>query len=251
MPEGVLELNRGVFIDGRHSREFDCKFKSKRALRPSMKVSKISIPNQHGSQIRNTRKYNNRDLEITFAVKRNDIQSLRRDLRYILSWLSGGGKSMRIRFDDEPNLYYEGDFYDEVESEVVGSTCIFTVIYDCKPLLKSDPVKITKEVTGNTSMNVVNNGTEEHQPLIEIEGTADSITLASDGGSFSIANIRKKTIINTEKDLCYMIDEFGQKTNKLDDLTGSLAIPPGSLKIDITGQNMDAKISIYTQDVFV
>ena len=158
---------------------------------------------------------------------------------------------MKLMVDDEPELYYEGWFYEELESEIKGSMCIMTAEFDCMPFLKTEAVKIEQTVTGPCSIRVVNNGTEDHEPIIEIAGTADSITLASNGGSFSISNITQRTVINMDKNICYVEDGAGQKTNKLDDLIGFLKIPPGTMDIDITGINLNSVVTIYIQDVFV
>lgn len=244
-------MRKGFKFNGKHTSEFGCSVKSFRVMLPSMKISKVSIPGQHGHQVINNGKYNNREIKLKLFLERDSQSELRRDLRYISSWLSNRGKSSQLRFDDDDELYYEGYLYDSIIPDIVGTACEFTVIFDCKPFLKSDSVKVSKQVNGSGQFLVVNNGTMDHSPLIEIEGTADSITLASDGGSLVLTNLTKKTYIDMDNDICYMIDEFGQKTNKLDDLQGNMIIPPGSMNISITGQNVNAKVSIHLQDVFI
>lgn len=241
----------GLTYNDIHSSYFGLYIKSNdRTILPRLKKVEVEVTGRHGTLDAGNNTYEKRYISINFLKKDKSLEDLRKNIRLIAKWLSGKGK---LRFDDEPELYYEARVYNSISLDQVAKNGIFTVIFECQPFAYSDINRITSPlIITNHNMILINNGTLEHEPLIEVDGTATSVTLASDGGSFSINNITQRTYIDCKNMLCYTKGALNEKVNKLPDFTGNfLKLNPGNTLLEISGTSMSLVVAVDMQDVYI
>lgn len=247
-------MSIGAFTyKGIKSAEFKIVSKSiDRSLLPRRRVNKVEIPGKDGAIDLGENTYENRQIKVHIAFREKDHPLLRKKAREIASWLSSE-RYEKLVFEDEPDKYYLARIYNDISFTNWFKVGEADLIFDCKPFAYSEERHITVDnITSWREVEIENNGTYKTFPLIEITGTADSITFASNGGSFAVSNISQRTIIDCEKQLCYTFDGLNQKVNKLKDFTGKfIVLEPGSLKIMVSGVGLNVNIRFTLQNVYL
>ncbi len=242
-------MDKGFIFNNRSSLDFDIYFKSvDRTLLPPLIRKEVSIPERDGVYDFGSRFYGNRKLEIECFIKSGSLENLRRKIREIADWLSIKGK---LIFPDEPNRYYIGRIYSEVALSQINTHGSINLIFECEPYAYSDDIVIAvNDITTASEVVIANRGVTSIKPIIIIDGTATSLTIATDTESITIASITTKTYIDIEKCLCYTIDPLTeQKVNKLNDISGDIkdfALKSGISAIEISGTafNIDIEVTI-------
>ncbi|AOY76922.1 distal tail protein Dit [Clostridium formicaceticum] len=236
----------------RHLKEFTAKAKiDNRPLKAAKRIAEETINNRHSS-IKFDDAYNDIIIPVTIFLIEKDITLRRQILREMAYWLDGEGK---LIFDDEQDKYYTA----RVDSGIVTSNDLhfdsFTVEFICEPFAYTNPILVeSKSITSETKLLVTNNGTYETKPVFEINGNATSLTIMTPTESITLLNINQKTIIDTEKMLCYTFSSFGNKVNKLMDLQGAidrLKLPVGTTELTLTGNNMNVNVIVKLQEKYL
>lgn len=240
----------GLTFGVKHTSEFGLVVESdNRSLKPAKRVSEEVIPGKHGSY-KFEDGYNDRLIAAKCSLLVQGIENRRATARAIASWLS---RQDILRFDDEPDKYYIGRLDEQIDLDTAVAFDTFSLSFVCHPIAYSEIIQVKrKNITAPAKMLVSNRGTVEYKPLIEISGTATTVTFTCPAGAFSIANITKKTYIDCDRMIVYTYDAFGKKQNKLMDYTGSfLALQPGTTEISISGTNLNIDVVINTQDAYL
>ena len=223
-----------------------------RSLLPGMRSNMAQIPGRDGSIDLGDNTYDNRQIKVHIAFKEKDYEQLRKKAREIAGWLSSD-KYEKLIFDDEEDKYYLARIYNEMSFNSWFKLGEADLIFDCQPFAYSEERFVVSEnITSLREIEITNNGTYKAYPLIEVTGTAGSVTLASDGGSFAIKNITEKTIVDCQNQLCYTFDGLNLKVNKLKDFTGLfICLKPGTLKVAVSGVALNINVRFTLQDVYL
>lgn len=161
----------GLSFKNIHSSQFDLIMKSlDRTVLPPLIHREITVPGKHGRYDFGKNKYDNRLIPVRFSSVNRDLGSLRKRIRDIAGWLYGEG---RLKFDDEPDKYYQAKIYDSIALEQFASLGVFDVTFECEPFAYSETN--TQEVTrtDKTPIFVVNSGTIETPQEITITNTGN------------------------------------------------------------------------------
>ena len=183
----------------------------------------------------------------------------------------GKPRPFKISFDYEPDKHYMV----ELSSYISPSNAIYHLKTFGLYLTASDPYKysnvyadevtwgseiITFEynyllghestggsvnITGPQTLNISVEGLAV-QPIIEIDGTANSLTLSANGHSFSLPNFSNtKWTIDFEK---YLVFRNGQET--MIEIRDFYLIP-GDNEISITGSSINIDLAVKFRDKFI
>ena len=241
----------GITFKDTHSSEFGVIIHTNaNPMLPKLRVSEISIPSK-SSTYKFTDGYEDRTIRLVFKIIDKNFIEKRNRIRSIAQWLTGKGK---LIFDYEPEKYYKAEVFSGITPTIDPTVDTFEVTFLCEPfaLAEYENVVAKDNITTTDTLTAINNGTYESNPMIEITGTAESITIASSGGSFAISTIDAKTIIDCENMLCYTVDGLGQKANKLIDFTGAfIKLEPGMTNVDISGVNLNVSVTIKNRDTYL
>jgi phage-related protein len=254
----------------KHSSEYGIYIKTKN-LPPLAKKRIVEevVPNRHGSY-KFENGYEDKIIELECVFIESDFTLRRLKMREISQWLSQEGQ---LILDYESDKYYIGRLVG-ISTKIDNSVDILNLTFKVKPfaystylnenvILDSEvylysyiPVGYDLEnnfyVTGYQEATVTNLGTFEAMPVIEIDGTADSISVSNSTGGFTIQNITEKVYVDCEKMLCYTIDAYGEKVNKLIDFTGSFVkIPVGDSTFTIDGTNLNVNVFFNYRNTYL
>ncbi|WIF94312.1 distal tail protein Dit [Caminicella sporogenes] len=261
----------GFTFNGKHSSEFGLIMKSiNRSLLPQRRITEEVVINRHSSY-KFENGYSDRIIQIQCSLADRDIGLRRQKLREIAGWLSIEGQ---LIFDDEPDKYYIGRLDSEIGLTVNTLFDRFTLNFRCKPFAKSTyineyvildsdvvlysdiPVGYDLQnnfyVTNNVNGKIYNFGTYETDMIVEIDGTAKQIIIGTDTETFTINNIAEKTYVDTENMICYTIDIFGKKQNKLQDFEGVFPkLKTGENNIYIKGTALNCNVFFNFRNTYL
>lgn len=199
-----------------------------------------------------------------------DLKTAIRKLNRLLIDEFGKMRTFRLRFGDDPDVYYNVRLTSEIPVERVAGlgifemeftafdpfgyttatidevlwgseTVYFTAAYpmglgDSGPKTVTDPITLSRYVDG---LSV--------RPIITIDGTASSITLTCNGKSISFGAFTDASIvIDCEK---YRVTKDGVSAFK--SMTGDFfTLKTGENVVDITGTNLNVIINVTYQNKF-
>ena len=93
-------------------------------------------------------------------------------------------------------------------------------------------------ISSNQTVTLSNLGNYEVSPVIELKGTADSVTISSGDKAFSIGSITNDTYIDCNNLIAYEVVD-GNKVNKLNDFEGEfIQFEEGLNDVSIEGTNL-------------
>jgi len=181
----------------------------------------------------------------------------------------GRPKTVKLRFETEPDRFYYARFSGNLPLEKVAYTAKFTLMltaYD--PLAKStteinddiimdSDVSVLADITLDASysytvtsaqtISIINDGALVVRPAITITGSATTLSLSVNGKSFTLRNFSSKTFeINGEN---YTVKSGG--VNTLSEMIGDfLELMPGKNNIVVSGSsdmNVEISFRFYNQ----
>ncbi|KXZ40005.1 putative phage tail component, N-terminal domain-containing protein [Alkalithermobacter thermoalcaliphilus JW-YL-7 = DSM 7308] len=217
----------GFVFNGVHSSYYNITARTdNRNLKPSLRVSEEIILGKDGSY-KFENGYNDRVISVTCFLKHKDIYQRREIGRHVAKWLSGKGE---LKFDDEPNKFYKARIDKEIDLTIDVAIDIFTVDFVCEPFAYSE-FKIAN-ISGIGSIQ--NNGTQEVGFIAELN-LSPRTTINVNGKSFTVTNIDQKTYVDTDKMICYTINN-NKKTNKMLDFIGNFPkLSLGNNQVTVSG----------------
>ncbi len=168
----------GFKFNGVHSDTFGLKVKNyMKPILPPVSVSHYSVPNKAGGII-NSYRLDPRDISIfTYFVETSDA-TFEDKVREIADWLYATVPKQLI-LDEEQDVYYnailKGDTFLE-QTLFIGNGDIVFTCHD--PYAYEVTQDVTSWVTGNSTANVSNEGTETY-PVISFTAWASSITISN------------------------------------------------------------------------
>ncbi len=207
--------------------------------------------------------YGNRNFEFPIGYINYDRHMIQRNLREFMSVLldrKGKPKKVKLTFDHEPDKQYWVRYSGNVPINRLLQTAEFTL-----PLTAFDPMAefITEmynvtwgsddipmqsdispqrdyefTVTSDSTLVVDNFGTVELKPLIEIDGSADSLTLSANGESFSFGQFSGVITVDNDR---WVVTKDG--VNYLNSMSGDfITLLTGDNDVSVTGTNMNVDI---------
>ncbi|HFR4182769.1 TPA: distal tail protein Dit [Bacillus cereus] len=257
-------------IDGKHISELNLQLlrDHQNPAAPSTRDNVMTIPGMHGAYdfgaSLGVREFN---LPVHLKLK-DEYETLSSAIRKVMAVFIdpyGKPKTVKLIFDYEPDKYYMvrysgnipinrlfsmGKFelpltaYDPHAYSVVAST---EDVYwgDDIPFMSDIPFGIgdsSYAITTPQTINIDNFGSQVLRPIIEISGTATSLTLIVKGESFSLGTFTNSSfLIDAER---YAAMKNGQ--NFLFQLQGNLEkleFMPGANSIQIGGSNLNINIA--------
>lgn len=266
----IETIESGVFIDDVKLQDLgiEVHLDSDEPLFPEVRTSSITIPGKHGAY-----KFGSDlqplDFELKCSFDRSEsyteLAHRARDFKKLFIDTYGRPKRIKLRFESDPDKFYYVEYSGKVPFERLANFGLFSL-----PLKAYDPhaysiVKSTDDVlwgddipfmsdiplgigansytiTSPQTLNIDNFGSQVVRPIVEITGSATSLTLTIKGESFSLGTFTNSTIlIDTER---YAAIKNGQ--NFLFQLQGNLEkleFMPGANAIQIGGSNLNINIA--------
>ncbi|MBJ9983590.1 phage tail family protein [Bacillus sp. S70] len=265
-------------IDGKHISELNLQLlrDHQNPAAPSTRDNVMTIPGMHGAY----------DFGASLGVKefllpvhlklKNEYETLSSAIRKVMAVFIdpyGKPKTVKLIFDYEPDKYYMvrysgnipinrlfsmGKFelpltaYDPHAYSIIEST---DDVYwgDNVPFLSDIPLEIgaSKYVIATPqTLNIDNFGSQVVRPIVEITGSATSLTLTVQGESFSLGTFTNSTLlIDAER---YAAIKNGQSF--LFQLQGNLEkleLMPGTNAINVGGSNLNINIAFKYRAKYV
>lgn len=261
----------GFTLNNKHSSALNLYITTKNLPALAQKrYTEETIPNRNGS-FKFEDGFNDKVIKLECVLIESDFTLKRLKMREVAEWLSQGGE---LVLDYETDKYYKVKMLNDITPNIENSIDGFTIVFLAYPLqystyvnelvfLENDIYLLTElplgadlqntfYVTDFTTGTLNNLGTYEATPIIEIEGTATSISISNITGGMTIQNIAEKTYIDCEKMVCYTLDAYGNKVNKLIDFTGQfITIPAGESNIQIDGTNLNCNVYFNYRNTYL
>lgn len=237
---------------------------SSEPMLPSFRTNTMTVPGRHGAY--DFGAYMDvRQFDLNCAFKRQSYTDLKAQIRHFVKLFVddyGRPKTVKLRFGDEPDKYYDVKVSGGVPVERLANLGFFTL-----PLIAHDPmakfivpsndivmgsdVPILSDVmwetgfsgrqlTGPITFNIVNNGTTIIPFSFKLEGTGTNIRISANGRTMALGNMSGQTI-----------EVIGEKylvlVNGINDLTRTggqfIELLPGINNVSVTGTNLNVTMS--------
>ena len=249
----------GFTFNGQHTQDYGIYFTTSNIpLLPQMRTQEETVLGRDGVFIYENG-YNNKTIELNCSfIGADTIHQRRQVLRRVASWLRKEGE---LVFDNEPDKYYKGKIYNQIDLALFASYDEFTLIFNSEPFAYSRwdnqellqnmqgievdgkfiPYMQTKftSISSNQTVTLSNLGNYEVSPVIELKGTADSVIISSGDKTFSISSITGDTYIDCNNLIAYEV-VADNKVNKLNDFEGEfIEFEEGLNEVSIEGTNLN------------
>lgn len=253
-----------ITLDGRFLSEFGLIERQGHSnpMTPSTRDKTLVIPGRNGAYHFGT-DWDVRPFNIPVAVKKERME-MQLDMRAFTAFLLdpyGQPREIKLIFDYEPDKFYMVKYSGQITPERLWNLGQFElpfIAYDplakfvssTKDILMESDIPILSDITldadytyqvkGNTTLDIINDGTIVIRPTIFIEGTAQSLTLTLNGESFSFGEINGSVEINGEQ---YLVKVNGN--DSLSATTGDLTkllLLPGNNEVVISGSGININI---------
>lgn len=238
---------------------------------PDYESKTLTIPGMAGRWDFGT-ELRSRPFNLFFKTSAEDRSELQRKLNKFIAFLHdeyGSPRTIKVSFDYEPDKHYfmkvnepisperlmhankypvsfiahdPYKYSNELSEDVTWGSEAITFEYNY--LLGHEGLGGSVKVTGPQSIDIDVEGLAV-QPVFDIEGTANNLTLSANGHSFSLPNFTNTLwSIDFEK---YSVFRNGQETMiEIRDFY----LMPGRNKISITGSNINVDLRIKFRDKF-
>jgi len=206
--------------------------------------------------------YGNRNFEFPIGYINYDRYQIQRTLREFMSVLldrRGKPKKVKLTFDHEPDKQYWVRYSGSVPLNRLLQTAEFTLpltafkpmaefVQETKNFTLADDYPMQSDlradrdyeftVTSDTTLIVDNFGTVACEPIIEIDGSADSLTLSTNGESFSFGQFSGVIEVDCNR---WIVKKDG--VNYLNSMSGDfIELLTGDNNVDVSGTNMNVDI---------
>lgn len=237
---------------------------------PKMDYWEFNAPKRHGSSY-SANRYEDLTIKITIGFYGTAEERQIKITNLLAQWV---GKEDKLIFSDRPNCFYKARFYDsctskdsgtftEVTITFIASYCLYGLYGDMRDYLVSNLTMICDDIgclvnralweniTGYTAKQLENKGNFESKPLIELNGTADSVVMQICNEAFSISNLSVTTYIDCENMNVYKIDN-DKKVSLLPQFQGVFpTIQPGIVDVIISGTNLNLDVTVDYRDTYI
>ncbi|MGI0534939.1 phage tail family protein [Bacillus pfraonensis] len=256
-------------IDGKHISELNLSLlrEHQNPAAPATRDNTITIPGMHGAYDFGAT-LGPREFSLPLHVKlKKETDSLPEAIRkMVMAFIDpyGKPKTVKLIFDYEPDKYYLARYSGSIPIDRYFSMGKFELpltaydphaysVFDTSgdvlwgddiPFMSDIPFGIgdfSYEVTTPTTVQIENVGSLVVRPIITITGSASSMTLTTNGKSFSVGPFPEgaNLLIDSQH---YVVTRDGQ--NYISKMTGDfLELLPGENSISITGTNLHFQIS--------
>ncbi|HEK9103332.1 TPA: phage tail family protein [Bacillus pseudomycoides] len=256
-------------IDGKHISELNLQLlrDHQNPAAPSTRDNVMTIPGMHGAYdfgaTLGPREFN---LPLHLKLK-NEYDTLSSAIRKVMAIFIdpyGKPRTVKLIFDYEPDKYYMVRYSGNIPINRLFSMGKFELpltaydphaysVFDTSddvlwgddiPFMSDIPFGIgdfSYEVTTPTTVQIENVGSLVVRPIINIIGSASSMTLTVNGKSFSVGGFPEGAVLLIDSQH-YVVTRDGQ--NYLSKMTGDfLELMPGKNSVSITGTNLNLQIS--------
>lgn len=235
----------GFKIDGVHSSELNIKVRDIiRPILPEINDYREKIPGRDGT-ILFPLSFGDKNIIVDCVVLHESKDTRVSEIRNIALKLYSFDE-VKIEFDDEPDVYYEGKISQNIEIDQYQTFGFFSISFICKPFsISVKPSKYTEEFDYNSEKII----------LVESDGTVDSEFFIKVTPSVEIENlsvsIRNEEIVYTgkiNKNETYILNTEGFEANIIKDenvlksvtdkLKGQFPIiQPGENKVEVKAKD--------------
>lgn len=237
---------------------------SSEPMLPQFRTNTMTVPGRHGAY--DFGAYMDvRQFDLNCVFKRQSYTDLKAQIRQFVRLFVddyGQPKTVKLRFGDEPDKYYDVKASGGVPVERLANLGFFTL-----PLIAHDPmakfivpsndiimdsdVPILSDILWDTGINnrritsptvfeIINNGTTSVPFSFQLQGSGNDVTLYANGRTFSLGSFINA---NLEVDG----ESFLVKFNGTNDLTRTsgdfLELLPGVNEVEVSGTNISLTIS--------
>lgn len=235
----------------------------------------ITIPGRHGSYPMESYMGSKpffEEILIPDQASLRDVQRIVNKIKPLILDVYGKPKPVKLIWDYEPDKYYIAKFSGYISINRIHKAGIFFLPFTAHdPMAKAtvenheinvdstivsvdddysiDTVWINDvQITTPQTLETYVNG-YAIRPTILITGSADNLTFHSNGKSFSLKNFKNSTFEIKGENYTILkngVNGFNERNSK-----DFLELLPGMNKIQVTGSNMDFKLSIILRDQYM
>lgn len=179
-------MTNGMAINSAHSSNFPLLVRSvTRPVLPMVRQQYETIPGRDGSYDYSDGKLEDAVVSVECSLITESITSLRAAVRAISQWIYGNGGKVRLRFDDEPAVFYYGRIANQIDPEQIATIGEFTLQFRCDPFAYSSETIIEQTFTASPySVTVSSQGSVGSPPVIILTNqggsTVQSFTIKSE-----------------------------------------------------------------------
>nr|DAI97500.1 MAG TPA: distal tail protein [Caudoviricetes sp.] len=173
---------------------------------PKRRVNTINIPGRDSNLRFDEKTYEDITLTVECSVK--DTQNLADKIDEIKSWLFTAGESDLI-FSFQPDKKYIAQVVNAIDfKQVYKYFSEFPVIFNCRPFKYAVENDLMNIISSSTA--IINPGTVESEPVMNIYGSGDIVLKVNDE-QISFKDVTEKIIVNSVIQDCY--DDAGNNLN--------------------------------------
>ena len=254
--------------------EADVLLNSEEPALPALRNLSVTVPGRHGAYDFGAY-FEPREFTLNIVFKRQDYADLKRDIRKLNRLLVDDyarPRTLKLRFGDEVDKYYNVRVTQAIPVERAAERGFITLgltafdPYAYSMVLADEVVWGSEIITFEWNYLLGMGGTgggftitrpqtipiyvdgESLRPIIEIDGSANGLTISANGKSFKLPNfIATKWIIDGEN---YVVKRNG--VEDLSALTGDFTeLLHGDNNVTITGTAMNFDITIKYRDRYI
>ncbi|MDQ0270718.1 phage tail domain-containing protein [Cytobacillus purgationiresistens] len=239
------------------------KLDSSEPMLPEFRTNTVTVPGRHGAY--DFGAYMDvRQFALNCVLPRKSYTDQKAQIRQFVRLFVddyGRPKTVKLRFGDEPDKYYDVKVSGGVPVERLANLGFFTlplvahdplakfivpsndIIMDSNVPILSDVIWETglgsRRVTGPTSFKVINNGTVSIPFSFRLEGRGELISVSINGRTLSVKNLSNEVV---EIDGDTFVIKFNGNTD-MTRMTGSfLELSPGENTVSVNGYRLDVRI---------
>lgn len=237
---------------------------SSEPMLPQFRTNTMTVPGRHGAY--DFGAYMDvRQFDLNCVFKRQSYTDLKAQIRQFVRLFVddyGRPKTVKLRFGDEPDKYYDVKVGGGVPVERLANLGFFTlplvahdpmakfivssndIIMDSDVPILSDVLWETglggRKLTSSTTFTVANSGTVTIPFSYKLEGTGTNVALSANGRTMSFGSLSGQTIEIDAENYLVLVNGVSNLTKMSGDF---IELLPGFNNIRITGSNLNVTIS--------
>lgn len=176
----------GMSINSVHSSGYPLLVRSvQRPILPTVRQQYETIPGRDGSYDYSDGTLEDAIILADCSLITESIINLRSAVRSIAQWIFAGGSKVRVKFDDEPAVYYSGRIANQIDPEQIATIGEFTLQFRCDPFAYSTETIIEETFSSSPyEVTVTSQGSVGSPPVIILTNqgasTIQSFTIKSE-----------------------------------------------------------------------